>query len=117
MDVDSIVKKIEEAESKLCGKPVTAYDVFVVAALHGPGGEIIGTTEWSLERLLKEQLEVFNCPNCPNQGWYSDGYQVNGEWEQEQVQVQCEFCCTHPQSVFNYMAKVKVSNFDLKIKE
>jgi hypothetical protein len=56
MDVDSIVKKIEEAESKLCGKPVTAYDVFVVAALHGPGGEIIGTTEWSLERLFNEHI-------------------------------------------------------------
>lgn len=97
MDVDSIVKKIEEAESKLCGKPVTAYDVFVVAALHGPGGEIIGTTEWSLERLLGELNQ--NTGEC------------------EEVQVQCEFCYTHPQSVFNYMAKVKVSNYKFNQEE
>ena len=55
--------------------------------------------------------EVFNCPACPNQGWYTDGELNQNTGECEAVQVQCEFCYTHPQSVFNYMAKVKVSNF------
>lgn len=59
-----------------------------------------------------EPTEVFNCPACPNQGWYTDGYQLpNGEFEPQQVQ--CEFCYTHPKSVFNYMQKVKVSDFKI----
>lgn len=40
--------------------------------------------------------ELLSCPNCPNQGWYAVGSNSDG-WEQ----VQCEFCYTEPNSVFN----------------
>lgn len=37
-----------------------------------------------------------SCPNCNNLGWY-EGESCNGELEQ----VQCEWCDTTPDSVFN----------------
>lgn len=56
------------------------------------------------KRLIKKELEEYEtqflqgepCPNCPDQGWYA--VQVDeGEFEQ----VQCEFCYTVENSVFN----------------
>ena len=42
----------------------------------------------------KATLELLDCPNCPNQGWYMS--------EDGSYQEQCEFCYTVPMSVFNY---------------
>ena len=39
--------------------------------------------------------EPLNCPDCSNQGWYAVG--CAGDFEQ----VQCQFCYTEPNSVFN----------------
>ena len=39
--------------------------------------------------------EPLNCPDCSNQGWYAVG--CAGDFEQ----VQCRFCYTEPNSVFN----------------
>lgn len=56
--------------------------------------------------------EYYNCPACPNQGWYTEGSINQSTGEVEPEQVQCEFCYTHPQSVFNYLSKIKVVNYD-----
>ncbi|HEY4714352.1 MAG TPA: hypothetical protein VIH30_08975 [Aquirhabdus sp.] len=46
-----------------------------------------------------------NCPNCENQGWYpieTGGCDMDGENDTRQIeQIQCEFCYTTPNSVFN----------------
>ena len=45
-------------------------------------------------RLMLDVITSEDCPNCPNQGWFA-------EWDgNEPVQVQCEFCYTHPKSRF-----------------
>jgi hypothetical protein len=41
-----------------------------------------------------------HCPNCPDQGWFTDGPTDDPE------QVQCEFCYTVETSLFNIKAKV-----------
>lgn len=41
------------------------------------------------------------CPNCDNVGWYIDSNCSSFPWEAEQVQ--CEFCYTNPNSIFNLM--------------
>lgn len=35
------------------------------------------------------------CPDCPDQGWYASGADL--QWEQ----LQCEFCYRNPNSLFN----------------
>ena len=54
------------------------YDYFLAAAPQHP-----------------EPSEPLNCPDCSNQGWYAVG--CAGDFEQ----VQCQFCYTEPNSVFN----------------
>ncbi len=39
------------------------------------------------------------CPNCDNVGWYAVSNCSSLPWEAEQVQ--CEWCYTNPNSVFN----------------
>ena len=74
--------------------------------------EFIGFTvkhpdPWPVQEITLKQLEQIraeikkkaqgkDCPNCPNQGWFSQR-DSNGEEEQSQ----CEFCCCTPDSVFN----------------
>lgn len=40
------------------------------------------------------------CPHCPDQGWYPDYHPNTGD----PVQIQCEFCYTTPDSLFNATA-------------
>lgn len=47
--------------------------------------------------------EYVNCPACPNQGWYAEEDRYTGE----PIQVQCEFCETEPNSVFNVVRRLK----------
>jgi len=48
-----------------------------------------------------------HCPNedCGNQGWYGEmthqGWDEDGDDMWEPIQVQCEWCYTNPNSVFN----------------
>ena len=53
--------------------------------------------------------DALDCPNCDNQGWYPEmqyvGYDEHGDAYAEPVQVQCEFCYTVPNSVFNTRTK------------
>lgn len=45
------------------------------------------------------------CPNCPDQGWYAEADPRSGD----PVQVQCEFCYTLPDSMFNVHQRVKAA--------
>jgi hypothetical protein len=47
----------------------------------------------------KDKIKGENCPNCDNFGWYIDCNYSSLPWEAEQVQ--CEFCWTNPNSVYN----------------
>lgn len=40
-----------------------------------------------------------SCPNCDNVGWYITNNHSFNPWEAEQMQ--CEWCYTNPNSVFN----------------
>jgi len=42
-----------------------------------------------------------SCPDCPDQGWYGI---FRGHGNDEQVQ--CEFCWSNPNSVFNLMMEL-----------
>ena len=57
------------------------------------------------KKSIDEVSEILHCPNCPDQGWFAietGGCDMNGENDTRCVeQVQCEFCCTTPNSVFN----------------
>lgn len=62
----------------------------------------------------KQLEEIFNCPNmanCRNEGVEVGGY-VDAFGDHVPEPIQCQFCYEHPKSVFNYMQKVKVSNFN-----
>lgn len=52
-----------------------------------------------MENEIKETGE--QCPNCDNVGWYMISNYSSLPWEAEQVQ--CEFCYTNPNSIFNLM--------------
>lgn len=60
--------------------------------------------------LLKEMegkvlVPVVDCPDCPNQGWYTVGNIDTGDAEQEQ----CQFCYTIPNSRFNIEVMIKAA--------
>ena len=55
----------------------------------------IRPTVWTPLPQHPEPSEPLNCPDCSNQGWYAVG--CAGDFEQ----VQCRFCYTEPNSVFN----------------
>jgi hypothetical protein len=42
-----------------------------------------------------------NCPNCPDQGWFADGPTDDPE------QIQCKFCETEENSIFNIKRRIK----------
>lgn len=72
---------------------------------HGPGkGSKRRPTN---ETTYRDNFDSINwskpidCPHCPNQGWFVDSDPHTGE----PVQVQCEFCYTNPNSVFNRQNK------------
>lgn len=50
--------------------------------------------------------EIKTCPvsGCNNQGWYPNQISED-EWEQ----VQCEFCYTEPNSVFNIISRLEAT--------
>lgn len=53
-----------------------------------------------------------DCPNCPNQGWYS--IERNGEQEQDQ----CEWCYTIPYSKFNQtQLQSQLTTAEARVKE
>ena len=62
----------------------------------------VGSGDKSLVRLIDDAQR---CPHCPDQGWYSDLDRHTGD----PVQVQCEFCCTVPDSLFNVHERVKAA--------
>lgn len=45
------------------------------------------------------EFTAIHCPNCPDQGWYA-----TETAKQEWTQVQCQFCHSNPNSVFNIKA-------------
>ena len=62
------------------------------------------TTDEAPEQGASKLSNLLDCPNCPNQGWFGEMQFVRyGEQgpEYEAAQVQCEFCCCEPKSVFN----------------
>ena len=52
--------------------------------------------------LDRQVAEALDCPYCPNQGWFEDA----DPWTGDPIQVQCEFCYTEANSVFNMKALV-----------
>jgi hypothetical protein len=47
-----------------------------------------------------------DCPHCDNVGWYVGHLTTHNEYgEQIQIQVQCEWCYTNPNSKFNLNEK------------
>ena len=46
--------------------------------------------------------------DCGNVGWYADC--CHNEFDQWQEQVQCEFCYTNPNSVFNQQQLINAGN-------
>ena len=55
-----------------------------------------------LRRLVKdvEASAGLKCPNCDDVGWYSGSY-LDGGGEEAEEQIQCEFCYTVADSIFN----------------
>ena len=49
-------------------------------------------------------MESKRCPNCDDVGYYAVGSNADG-WEQ----VQCEFCYTVPDSVFNIKCRLEIA--------
>ena len=68
--------------------------------------DIVADSEKLRDRVAVLELDMMaarqglDCPDCPNQGWYSVGVPTNSGDDQP-VHVQCEFCCTVPASKFN----------------
>jgi len=48
--------------------------------------------------------DVLKCPHCDDIGWFVD-FDHNGE----AAQVQCEFCYTTPNSIFNLREKIEAA--------
>jgi len=55
------------------------------------------------DRQIRELLDAKDCSNCPNQGWWQGVNRNTGEPEQ----VQCEYCYTDPNSVFNVRNRIR----------
>jgi len=51
--------------------------------------------------MQQTELEILDCPHCPNQGWWADQQPNYWTGDAEWVQVQCEWCWTTPNSRFN----------------
>ena len=68
------------------GDPTDGHDGGVSACVRAIG-----------ERSHVDIAAALLCPNCPNQGWYA----MPNHQTEEIEQVQCEFCNTEPNSVFN----------------
>ena len=62
---------------------------------------IIPDKELAYQARIKELREALNCPHCPNQGWFEDRDHNTGD----SMQVQCEWCCTTPNSRFNVLSR------------
>lgn len=60
-----------------------------------------------------QESEYKNCPHCENVGWYADANPHTGEPEQ----VQCEFCYTEENSIFNVIQSLTTQLEEAKEKQ
>jgi hypothetical protein len=63
---------------------------------------------------LEDQIKAsggLKCPNCDDEGTVQEGY-VDGHGSLQVVQVQCEFCCTVTESIFNRRATLLTGGGD-----
>ena len=63
------------------------------------------------KRVLEMVQKAWRCTSCPDQGWYAEqvgGCDPDGENDtREAVQVQCEWCYTTENSLFNVLSRLE----------